>query len=321
MEQIISIVKAVAVLAVFMAIGFAAAKTGYIKRDVALSLSGFITRLMHPAWAVARLLSPDVTKEQMLSLLPLLLAGAIITLSLDGVGWLVAKIMKVDNKRKYTLLPLFSAPNCVFFGVPICQSLFGDYGALCCTIAALGSDLISWTVTISLMNRGAMKEFEGEGEKPKFHLTPVTVAFVISFILKMFDFSLPEIMLSPIAKFGDALAYSAMIYLGILLCGISLKGLFKEKIVYVHLTLKCLVLPFLIGIIAGLVGFDAVQAGTLTIIFAASPMISMNLFYKSLGLDYKLGSSLTFTCVLINIVTIPFAYWLVSTAGAVMGIF
>ena len=102
-----------------------------------------------------------------------------------------------------------------------------------------------------------------------------------------------------------------MIYLGMSLTNFQVKGLFKNKVIYLYLPLKLIVIPLIVNILAKLSGFFTEEyLGVLTIVYAASPSISMTMFYKEYGLDYELGNSLTFICVLLNIITIPFMYWL-----------
>jgi len=316
-EQVLTIVQSVLVLAIFMAVGFVAVKVGYVRKEVGFSISALVTRFMYPAWAISKVLSPSVSKEQIIEMFPMLFAALIIILFLLGIAFIVGKIMHVDRKRMFTLFPLFSAPNSVFFGLPICLGLFGEEGGLLCTIAALGADVSTWTVTVSLMNMGAAED----SKKSRFHLAPATVAFIVAFALKFLNIQIPELILTPLSKMGEALSYIAMIYLGMVLTEIKIGGILKEKITYVHLILKCFVHPFIIGTVMGLLGFSEVAAGVLTIMFATSPMISMNVLYRELGLDYRLGSGLTLICILINIVTIPTVFWVTNSFGNLLGLY
>jgi predicted permease len=320
MDEIITVIQCVLVLALFMAGGFISVKTGYISKDAAASVSKIVTRLMFPAWLAAKLLSENITKQQIISQLPLFAAGALITLALLGAGMLFAKITKADNKRKYVFYALFSAPNAIFLGLPICQGLFGDEGALTCTIVALGSDLISWTLTVSVLAAGGEK-LSGEKKKKGIHINPVTVVFIISFILKMLGFNLPAVIQEPLYKFGSALSYLAMVYLGMMLVGADIKGVFKDKMTYIFVPIKCLVIPLAVAVAAALTGlFTYVQIGVMTVIFAASPMISMTVFYKEYGLDHVFGNAVTFICVLLNSVSIPAVYWASGTLVKLMGL-
>jgi len=297
----------------FMAAGFISVKTGYISKDAAGAVSKIVTRLMFPAWLASKLLSQNITKQQIIDQLPLFVAGAVITLMLLGVGFLFAKITKAEAARKYILLSLCSAPNAIFLGMPICQGIFGDEGSLACTIFALGSDMISWTLTVSLLAVGGEK-LSGEKKEKGIHINPVTVVFIISFILKMLGFNLPSFIQEPLYKFGSALSYLAMVYLGMMLVGVNIKNIFKDRMTYLFIPFKCFVIPFVLGVGLALTGlFSPMAVGVITIVFAASPMISMTVFYKEYGLDYVFGNAITFVCILLNILTIPAMYWVVNS--------
>ena len=196
-------------------------------------------------------------------------------------------------------------------GVPVCQELFGDSGALSCTILALGSNIITWTTGVSYVSAGGRKVLGIKKEKGKFSLNPIMATYVVCLVLKFCGFNLPSLLLTPFTKLGNALSYLAMIYLGMSLTNFQVKGLFKNKVIYLYLPLKLIVIPLIVNILAKLSGFFTEEyLGVLTIVYAASPSISMTMFYKEYGLDYELGNSLTFICVLLNIITIPFMYWL-----------
>ncbi|MBR5721551.1 MAG: AEC family transporter [Clostridia bacterium] len=320
MDEIITVIQCVLVLGLFMAGGFISVKTGYISKDAASSVSKIVTRLMFPAWLCSKLLSENITKQQIIAQLPLFVAGALITLALLGAGVLLAVITKAEDKRKYVLFALCSAPNAIFLGLPICQGLFGDEGSLSCTILALGSDLVSWTLTVSLLAFGGEK-LSGGKKKKGVHINPVTVVFVVSFILKMVGFNLPEFIQAPLYKFGSALSYLAMVYLGMMLVGADMKGVFKDKMTYLFVPIKCFLIPLCLGVLAAVTGiFSFVQVCVITVVFAASPMISMTVFYKEYGLDYVFGNAVTFICVVLNIVTVPAVYWGVSTLVRYMGL-
>lgn len=217
----------------------------------------------------------------------------------------------MEDKKKYVFVAITYTVNSIFMGVPVCQELFGDSGALSCTILALGSNIITWTTGVSYVSAGGRKVLGIKKEKGKLSINPIMVTYVICLALKFCGFNLPALLLSPFSKLGNALSYLAMIYLGMSLTNFKINGILKHKIIYFYLPLKLLIIPLAVNIIAKLTGFFTEEyLGVLTVVYAASPSISMTMFYKEYGLDYELGNSLTFICVLLNIITIPFMYWL-----------
>lgn len=311
MNQMIAIITSVTVLGLFMAIGFVSVKSGYVKKESTSYLSHIVTRVVFPIWIMSKLLSNDVTIAQLMDRLPLFIGGLVFTQSTMLLGILITKLLKMEDKQKYVFVAITYTVNSIFMGVPVCQELFGDSGALSCTILALGSNIITWTTGVSYVSAGGRKVLGIKKEKGKFSLNPIMATYVVCLVLKFCGFNLPSLLLSPFTKLGSALSYLAMIYLGMSLTNFKIKGILKHKIIYLHLPLKLIIIPLLVNIIAKLTGlFTEEYLGVLTIVYAASPSISMTMFYKEYGLDYELGNSLTFICVLLNIITIPFMYWL-----------
>lgn len=293
-----------------MAIGFISVKIGYVKKETTAYVAHIVTRIVFPAWIVAKLLSNDVTVAQIVDRLPLFVAGITLTLALMLLGILLSKLLKLENRRKYVFIPLIYTANSIFMGIPICQGLFGDSGALSCTILALGVDSVLWTAGISFVSAGGAK-VTGEKIKNRLRLNPVTVAFFLSFVIKLCGFSLPELLQEPLSKLGGALSYLAMIYLGMSLTTVRFGNIFKDRLAWFYIPFKSFVIPLCVNILVKLTGlFSPEYVGVLTVVFSASPAVSMTMFYREYGLDYELGNSLTFACVVLDIITIPFMYWL-----------
>ncbi len=311
MNQMLAIISSVTVLGLFMAIGFISVKSKYVKKEATSFLSHIVTRIVFPIWIMSKLLSNDVTIEQLTDRLPLFLGGLIFTQSTMLLGILITKLLKLEDKRKYVFVAITYTVNSIFMGVPVCQELFGDSGALSCTILALGSNIITWTTGVSYVSAGGRKVLGIEKEKGKFSINPIMATYVVCLVLKFCGVNLPSLILGPFTKLGSALSYLAMIYLGMSLTNLNVKELFKHKLMYLYLPLKLFIIPITVNVIAKLTGlFTEEYLGVLTVVYAASPSISMTMFYKEYGLDYELGNSLTFICVLLNIVTIPFVFWL-----------
>ena len=81
MDQMLAIISSVTVLGLFMAIGFISVKTGYVKKEATSFLSHIVTRVVFPIWIMSKLLSNEVTVEQLLDRLPLFIGGLVFTQS------------------------------------------------------------------------------------------------------------------------------------------------------------------------------------------------------------------------------------------------
>ncbi|MBQ6809304.1 MAG: AEC family transporter [Clostridia bacterium] len=311
MNQISAIISSVSVLGIFMAIGFISVKSGYVKKEATSFLSHIVTRLVFPIWIMSKLLSNEVTLQQLFDRLPLFISGLVFTQSTMLLAVLITKLLKMEDKRKYVFVAITYSVNSIFMGVPICQELFGDSGALSCTILALGSNIITWTTGISYISAGASKISGIKKEKGKFSVNPIMVTYVLCLVLKFCGVNLPSLLIGPFTKLGSALSYLAMMYLGMSLTNLKLKNIFKHKLIYLYIPLKLFIIPLIVNVIAKISGFFSPEyLGVLTVVYAASPSISLTMFYKEYNLDYDFGNLMTFICVLLNIVTIPFMYWI-----------
>lgn len=310
MNQVTVIISSVLVLGLFMAIGYISVKSNYVKKESTSFLSHIVTRIIFPIWIMSKLLSDDVSMEQLLDRFPLFVAGLVFTQASMLLGIFITKLMNMENKQKYVFVAITYTVNSIFMGVPVCQELFGDSGALSCTILALGSNIITWTTGVSYISAGGRKVSGIKKSPGKVSINPIMATYVVCLILKFCGINLPSGILAPFTKLGNSLSYLAMIYLGMSLTELKIGEIFKHKLIYLYLPLKLFIIPIAINLIAKISGvFSEEYLGVLTVVYATSPSISMTMFYKEYGLDYELGNTMTFLCVLLNIVTIPFTYW------------
>ena len=305
MDSALAAFKAISILTFFVAIGFVTMKTGYVKKETGSYLAHIVTKLVMPVWIMSTLLSDNVTVEKILERKSLFFTGIVVCLILLLTGLLLAKIFKIDDKRKYVLMSLLYSTNSIFVGMPVCKLMFGDSGVLSCTILGFGTEIITWTLGIFLVTRGANKLRPPE-EKIRFPLPAVTIVYVLCFILKFCGVSLPSIIEPSFAALGNSVSYLAMLFLGMTLATISFGKVFRDKMSYFFLVGKCFILPITVNIILRLANFMPMEyIDVATVIFAVSPGVAMTMFYKEYDLDYNFGSAMTFSCVLLNIITVP----------------
>lgn len=310
MNSAMAALKAISILSLFVAIGFATMKTGYVKKETGSYLAHIVTKLVMPIWIMSTLLSDNVTVEKILNRKSLFFTGVLTCLILLLIGLFIAKIFKIHDRRKYVLLPLLFTTNSIFVGMPVCKLLFGESGVLSCTILGFGTEIVIWTLGIFLVTRGANKLRPAE-EKIKFPLPAVTIVYVLCFILKFCGISLPAVLEPPFAALGNSVSYLAMLFLGMSLATIKFGSVFKDKMSYIYLFGRCLILPIIVNIVLRLTGFMPIEyIDVATVVFSVSPGIAMTMFYREYDLDYVFGSSMTFSCVLLNIATVPFVLFI-----------
>ena len=310
MDSAMAALKAISILSLFVAIGFVTMKSGYVRKETGGYLAHIVTKLVMPIWIMSTLLSDNVTVEKILNRKSLFFTGVVTCLVLLLIGLLLAKVFKIDDKRKYVLLPLLFTTNSIFVGMPVCKLMFGDSGVLSCTILGFGTEIVIWTIGIFIITRGANKLRSTE-EKIKFPLPAVTIVYVLCFILKFCGVSLPAIVEPAFAALGNSVSYLAMLFLGMSLATIKFGSVFKDKMSYIYLFNRCLILPIIVNVILTLTGFMPVEyINVATVIFSVSPGIAMTMFYREYDLDYVFGSSMTFSCVVLNIVTVPLVLYI-----------
>lgn len=239
--MISSIFTNVALLMIYMMIGFALCKCQKAVVSHAKSLSALLIYVLAPAMIVNSFLQLEYSKENLQSIIKCF----IITLSaqLLFMGIIYVVLHNKFNDSKYRILTVGSVlGNVGFIGMPIVSSLFPNEPIVLCysSINVTTMNLIVFTMGVFLITNDK-KYISLKGAL----LNPTTISIFIALPLFLLNIHLPGVASDTIALLAKIVTPICMIILGMRLSNCNLKNLFTRPFVYATSVLKLIVFPVL----------------------------------------------------------------------------
>lgn len=236
-----SIFTNVALMLVYMMIGFLLCKSKKAVVSHAKSLSALLIYVLAPAMIINSFLQLEYSKESFQNIVKCFFVTLFAQIIFMGI--IYAGFHKKYSDSKYRILTVGSVlGNVGFIGMPIISSVFPNESIVLCysSINVLTMNLIVFTMGVFLITND--KKYIS---LKSAILNPTTISIFISLPLFLLNVHLPEVATNAIALFAKAVTPFCMIILGMRLSASNLKDLFARPFVYATSALKLMVFPVL----------------------------------------------------------------------------
>ena len=187
------------------------------------------------------------------------------------------------------------------------SSVFPENGILYASVFMLIDQFMLWTLGVKLTSP------TGEGGfKLKKMINPATVAIVLAIVLKFTGIRIPILLDTALSKIGSTASPLAMIYVGGIFAGISLKKYLREISLYGIVLLKMILAPVFLFLILGLFPVSGELRLATSLIVGMPTMTAVVMMANASGLDgdYALGG--VFITTISGIITLPAVCWLLQ---------
>ncbi|MBU4485426.1 MAG: AEC family transporter, partial [Candidatus Delongbacteria bacterium] len=232
------------------------------------------------------------------------------------VGTITAKLLKLPV-HSYTVHRIHTTfGNIAFLGYPLLDSLFpGGKGLFYAVVYHIALEGLLWTLGVMIFNKSNKIGF---WSGLKHLLNPNTIAFVLGIIAFLIKLEMPFIMDKSLSGLGGTTIYLSMVYIGIMLSKISIKGTFKEVPIYILSFNKMILVPFLLLMLINMsehfFGFRIEDAAKAVVVLqTATPcMATIVIMSAEFGSDAELAAKNVFLTTLLSVITLPLVYWFIT---------
>ena len=237
-----------AVLAIFMVIGFTVAKLGVVGKEASSVLSKLENTVFIPALVMGTFIK-NFTTEKLGATWRILLFSTVIVLIVIPISMLVAKIATKDPYIRNIYTYGLSFANFGFMGIPIVSALFPEYEMYYIIFTLpLWTFIYVWGAPSLLMNGGN----GGEGKrtivsKLKTLVNPMFIGLIIGAVIGISSLPLPGFLMSVINTCADCMSPLAMIITGMTFASINIKKVLSDKSIYFISAVRLVVLPLIFG--------------------------------------------------------------------------
>jgi predicted permease len=294
METVLILVRQIAIMGFFMAIGWILSRMKLISEQGTKDLSNLLLRVVVPAVIIKSFIVERTMQNTIDFLVSFALALASILLAI-----LVARLVF----RKAHAVEHFGTAfaNAGFFGIPIVSALFGDEGVFYISSFIMLIFLFQWTYGVFLYTRD-----KTVFSVKKMVLNPVLIGFAIAMILFFSQLPLPTILTDALGMITPLNTPVAMIVLGCYLAKDKLLAIFRDRSAYGVMILRLILIPLFTIAMLSLVP-DQFNTVRMAVLMPAIAPVGVNVavFAGLYGQDYSKAVKCVCLSTVLSIVSIP----------------
>lgn len=322
----INTLQQVAVLLLFIFIGYFFKKKNIITDGGKKVLASLLTCLFAPAYSIMSL-SSVISIEEITKYSTIFIAGIAVALIGIFVAIPFAKMVDKDKFHQNILKYAFAFGNVGYFGYPLIYAVFNAYkGPIVAEVARAQMILFCVPMSIAIysygyyilttpVTDGAKREQRTLKQKLAFLYSPMMLGAIIGIILGLLPFELPQFFADIVKKAGDCQSAPAMLLTGAVLAGVPFKELFTSIKSYVIGVIKLLIIPAIFAVIlyiiylCGWQNEQFMRIALLTILAVSMP-VGMNtvVYPESCGMDSTEGAKSCFISYIIALATLPIIF-------------
>lgn len=209
-----------------------------------------------------------------------------------------------DRKRAPVIIQGIFRGNFILFGVPICQSIYGEQGAaLAAMVAAFVIPVLNVLAVIILSGYNEENQHSFKKILKSVVLNPLIIGSVLGIIVSLPGLwtYFPYVVTEPVRQLASIATPFALIILG---CSLKLRNVLKNIKALSLITLCKVVLIPIVGLSVGyLLGFRNVEYAVLIAVFGSPVAISSQIMARRENLDGDLAGECIAMTALCAIVT------------------
>lgn len=216
--------------------------------------------------------------------------------------FLIVPLLVRQNARRGVVIQALFRGNFLIFGVPVCQSMFGDEGgALAAIVAAFLVPLYNLLAVIVLAVYDSEKKIDIKQTLFKIITNPLIIGAALGLLCSGFRVTLPDFLFTPVKQIGSIATPFALMLLG---CDFSFRGAFRNlKYVLSVSICRLIAVPAVAITIAITMGLRDAQLAVLMVAFGAPVAVSSYTMACNANADSELAGQLVVSTSLFSILT------------------
>ena len=320
MDIILSLITQVAILFVMMVPGILLKKFDLVNDSFGKGLSNLVLYIAQPALILYAYLAYDGDGSIWLNALWVLIFSVVAHFLFAGIAIMHFRGAEDGQRRMLRFATVFS--NAAFMGIPLISVLLGPEATIYASIYNISFNVFLWSLGVYFCTVRRDEDGDGipDGEhkvKPKISplkvaLHPVNIAAVIGILPLALGITsyIPEFVMGCLEMLKSLVAPLAMVVIGLRMAGMSFRGTFRDKYLYLFLGFRHFALPILVlGVmwLLSVVGFSfSSTVVTVTLLLAATPAAtSATMFAEKYDCDAVYTSRIVIISTLLSIVSMP----------------
>ncbi|MBQ2718580.1 MAG: AEC family transporter [Clostridia bacterium] len=320
MSIIRPLIENVIVLFVMMVPGILLKKCRLVTEEFGKGISNLVLYIAQPALILYAYLAYEGEGDIWINSLWVLLFSVVAHALFAAVALLCFRRAEDGRRRMLRFVTVFS--NAAFMGIPLISVILGPEATIYASVYNITFNVFLWSLGVYFCT--ARRDEDGDGTpdgevKPRYTISPlrvalhpVNVASVLGIVLLLCGVHThtPALVLDCLDMLRALVAPLAMVVIGLRVAGMSFRGAFRDKYLYLFLALRHFLLPtavllvFLLFKLVGLPMSDTVV--TVVLLLAATPAAtSATMFAEKYDCDATYTSRTVTVSTLLSLVSMP----------------
>ncbi len=227
----------IAIILIYVVIGYAAGKFRLIDATQRKFLSGLCSDLILP-FTILSATSQELSGSDVHDLIIALILTFFVFSATSALSLLFHRLRKTGRIRTAVITGLLTYPNCTFLGLPLCMALFGDKAVLYSAVMIIVFNVLFFTLQYALFLPGKVNL--------KKLCTPSTLSTLLMLLMLGFGLHFPAPVQTAVASIGSIISPLSLIIIGVMLSENSPAAIFTQKISYLVTLFRNLLIPALV---------------------------------------------------------------------------
>lgn len=310
MTDITNAVFQMAVLLIVTAIGYVAAKLGYLDMNVKDKITSLLLNITLPCMIITS--GGNLDASTLGTQLPLsLLLGAVAFCLWVLVAFLFNVIFRVPKKQRSLYYFMSVCSNTSFIGIPVADALYGESAALLCSVFIMATSTLMYSVGIALLVGGGNGLSEQKSSKDQVFvviravISPLTVSALLAIVLVFSGFKMPVLIQESMDLVGSITPPVAMMLVGVIIANEKVSNVLREWRLYPYILIRQLLASAVAYVVLSFFIDDQIMLGIFTVMFAMPVGSMAPMFCASYGKDAVLPAKGTILSTIASFAIVP----------------
>jgi len=314
--MVIDSIKSVFSLMMLIGLGFYFTGKKWFGKPGMDFLSKFTIQVSVPFYMFYNIYKDVGTRENLFDLIRKLPVTFGVTLLCILVGAIVAKLFRVDPKRKNTFIVASAFPNVVFIGFPVIQALWGDGITSIGVIFYIANTMTFWTLGIWFLQRGKNLENNGKNqfvENLKKMLNPPIMGMLLGIVAVFFALPIPDFVEKPLSMISSVTSPLALIFIGSVIRNMDRSSMKFGRDIFAALATRFIFIPIVSIAFLRMMPIPIEMKQVFFMISTMPAMTQMGIMARQYDSDYEFACTVITMTTIISMLTIPVFMYIMQT--------
>lgn len=304
---------------IMLSIGWVLAYKGWIDDKITTIFAKILITVALPSLLLSEV-TGSFDRDKLISSGTGLFIGCVTIILSYGIGIIVAKVFKIEYKRRGIFQMMFAFSNTMFIGLPVNLALFGEESVPYVLLYYLANTTLFWTMGVYGVRKHSIVQNGKEVLKREVTLrdsvrkifSPPLISFFVSIFLIMLEIKLPGFITDPLKYMGSLCTPMSMLFIGAVVYSMGFRNIKFDRDLGLLLAGRFIITPLIVVLILPLFSVPDLL-GKVFIIQSAMPVVTQSaVTTKVYGGDYRYASTAVTVSTIASLIFLPLYMYLLG---------